>query len=103
MDDAKALVEEAMQVFFHDYDERGMRRLFAADYIQHNPHVPTGLEPVIGILPVLAEAKFGYEVHRIIQDGPLVLTHTKHRNNVCVMKTACRPRFLLESFHLLSS
>ena len=76
----KALVERTMQAFFQDYDAERMRALIATDYIQHNPLVPTGLEPVIGILPALRQARFGYEMHRIIQDGPLVLTHTTYHN-----------------------
>ena len=80
MDNPKAVVEELMQAFFRDYDEAAMRRLLTEDYIQHNPHVPTGIEPVIGILPVLQEAGFNYDTHRIIQDGPLVLTHTTYSN-----------------------
>ena len=30
-----------------------MRKLANADYIQHNPFIPTGLEPFIDMLPVL--------------------------------------------------
>jgi predicted SnoaL-like aldol condensation-catalyzing enzyme len=33
-----------------------MREVANADYIQHNPFIPTGLEPFIELLPVLAEA-----------------------------------------------
>ena len=33
-----------------------MRDLANPDYIQHNPFIPTGLEPFIELLPVLAEA-----------------------------------------------
>ena len=80
VDSPKAVVEELMQAFFRDYDEVPMRELLTDDYIQHNPYVPTGIEPVIGILPALREAGFDYETHRIIQDGPLVLTHTTYTN-----------------------
>lgn len=36
-------------------DAETMRKFANADYIQHNPFVPTGLEPFIGLLPVLRE------------------------------------------------
>jgi hypothetical protein len=36
-------------------DAETMRKFANADYIQHNPFVPTGLEPFIGLLPVLKE------------------------------------------------
>ena len=34
-------------------DPATMRELANADYIQHNPFIPTGLEPFIQMLPVL--------------------------------------------------
>jgi hypothetical protein len=37
-------------------DVETMRELANADYIQHNPFIPTGLEPFIEMLPVLAVA-----------------------------------------------
>lgn len=80
MSTPKEIVQQAMKAFFEDYDEAAMRDLLTEDYIQHNPHVPTGIEPVIGILPALREAGFGYTTHRIIEDGPLVLTHTTYHN-----------------------
>jgi hypothetical protein len=36
-------------------DTTTMRELANADYIQHNPFIPTGLEPFIQMLPVLQE------------------------------------------------
>ena len=36
-------------------DTTTMREWANADYIQHNPFVPTGLEPFIQLLPVLKE------------------------------------------------
>ena len=38
-------------------DAATMHLLANADYIQHNPHIPTGLEPFIQLLPVLQAAK----------------------------------------------
>ncbi len=51
-----------------------------SDHKLHARYVPTGIEPVIGFLPALREAGFDYDTHRIIQDGPLVLTHTTYTN-----------------------
>jgi predicted SnoaL-like aldol condensation-catalyzing enzyme len=36
-------------------DPATMRQLANADYIQHNPFIPTGLEPFIQMLAVLQE------------------------------------------------
>lgn len=76
----KKLLERAMNALFRDFDETAMRGLYRQDYIQHNPNVPTGLEPVIGLLPVLKEAGFDYTTHRVLEDGDLLLTHTTYHN-----------------------
>ncbi|MGP9792106.1 nuclear transport factor 2 family protein [Roseinatronobacter sp. NSM] len=57
-----------------------MRELANPDYIQHNPFIPTGLEPFIGLLPVLAEAGTTAENIRIFQDGDYVFMHNIWRN-----------------------
>ena len=38
-------------------DVNQMCELANADYLQHNPHIPTGLEPFIQMLPVLQQVK----------------------------------------------
>ena len=76
----KALLTAAMDALFRTFDEDVMRRLYREDYIQHNPNVPTGLEPVIGLLPALRAAGFDYQTHRMIEDGDLILTHTTYSN-----------------------
>lgn len=76
----KQFLERAMNALFRDFDKTAMRELYRADYIQHNPYVQTGLEPVIGLLPVLKEAGFGYTTHRVLEDGDLLLTHTTYHN-----------------------
>lgn len=50
------------------------------DYIQHNPFIPTGLEPFIELLPVLAEAGTTAENIRMFQDGNFVFMHNIWRN-----------------------
>lgn len=57
-----------------------MRELANADYIQHNPFVPTGLEPFIGLLPVLKEAGTMAENIRMFEDGNYVFMHNIWRN-----------------------
>lgn len=57
-----------------------MRELANDDYIQHNPFVPTGLEPFIGLLPVLKEAGTTAENVRMFEDGNYVFMHNIWRN-----------------------
>jgi predicted SnoaL-like aldol condensation-catalyzing enzyme len=61
-------------------DPATMRQLANADYIQHNPHVPTGLEPFIGLLPVLQGAGTTAENVRMFQDGNYVFMHNLWHN-----------------------
>lgn len=57
-----------------------IRELANPDYIQHNPFIPTGLEPFIELLPVLAEAGTTAENVRMFQDGDFVFMHNIWRN-----------------------
>lgn len=57
-----------------------MRKLANADYIQHNPFLPTGLEPFIQMLPVLQENGTTAENIRMFQDGNYVFMHNIWRN-----------------------
>jgi predicted SnoaL-like aldol condensation-catalyzing enzyme len=61
-------------------DTATMRQVANADYIQHNPFVPTGLEPFISLLPVLKEHGTYAENVRMFQDGNFVFMHNIWRN-----------------------
>ncbi len=61
-------------------DPATMRKLANADYIQHNPFIPTGLEPFIQMLPVLQEHGTTAENIRMFQDGNYVFMHNIWRN-----------------------
>jgi predicted SnoaL-like aldol condensation-catalyzing enzyme len=61
-------------------DPETMRKLANADYIQHNPFLPTGLEPFIQMLPVLQENGTTAENIRMFQDGKYVFMHNIWRN-----------------------
>lgn len=61
-------------------DTATMRDLANADYIQHNPFIPTGLEPFIQMLPVLQENGTTAENIRMFQDGNYVFMHNIWRN-----------------------
>lgn len=61
-------------------DAETMRKFANADYIQHNPFVPTGLEPFIGLLPVLKEHGTYAQNVRLFQDGNYVFMHNIWKN-----------------------
>ena len=61
-------------------DTATMRELANPDYIQHNPFIPTGLEPFIQMLPILQENGTSAENIRMFQDGNYVFMHNIWRN-----------------------
>ena len=56
-------------------DVERVRSLANADYIQHNPFLPTGLEPFIGLFPLLQENNTKAKQIRVIEDGNFVVIH----------------------------
>ncbi|MWB78251.1 hypothetical protein GLS40_09460 [Pseudooceanicola sp. 216_PA32_1] len=65
---------------FVDFNPDAARDLMKPDYIQHNPAVPTGAEPLLGVLPALKDSGFTAEPHRIIAEGDFVVTHATYGN-----------------------
>jgi len=61
-------------------DTTTMCKLTNANYIQHNPFIPTGLEPFIQMLPILKENGTTAENIRMFQDGNYVFMHNIWRN-----------------------
>lgn len=61
-------------------DAETMRQFANEDYIQHNPFVPTGLAPFIGMLPILKEHGTNAENVRMFQDGNYVFMHNIWKN-----------------------
>jgi len=56
-------------------DANKVRLLANTDYIQHNPFLPTGLEPFIGLFPMLKENGTAAKAVRAIEDGQFVVLH----------------------------
>ncbi|WP_136442675.1 nuclear transport factor 2 family protein [Pacificoceanicola onchidii] len=65
---------------FVDFDAEAARGLVAPDYIQHNPSVPSGAEPILGVIPALKESGLTVETHRVIAEGDLVVVHGTYSN-----------------------
>lgn len=65
---------------FVNFDVDAARDLLKPDYIQHNPNVPTGAEPILGFIPALKETGITVETHRIIAEGDFVVLHNTYRN-----------------------
>lgn len=65
---------------FMQQDAAKMRELANADYIQHNPFVPKGLEPFIELMPVLKQHGTRPENVRMFEDGNYVFMHNIWHN-----------------------
>ncbi len=74
------LAQKAKAAIFKNYSEKKVRKYLDADYIQHNPNIPTGIEPIVGLLPTLKEKGTTYTTHRVFQDGNFVVMHNSFTN-----------------------
>lgn len=80
MEDLKTIATKAQDAFFKDYDKVGVEKYFETNYIQHNPHVPTGIEPIFGFLPLLKKGNTTYSNHRLLRDGDFIIFHNSYHN-----------------------
>lgn len=74
----KALVLDAMTSLFQRHDTSAVERLYAADYIQHNPNIPQGRDALQALVAGLSPSVY-YEPGLIIAEGDLVAIHGRIR------------------------
>ncbi|MEO0341483.1 MAG: nuclear transport factor 2 family protein [Bacteroidota bacterium] len=56
-------------------DVATVKALANQDYIQHNPFLPTGLDPFIGLFPILKANNTKAKPIRVLEDGDFVAIH----------------------------
>ena len=78
--DNKTLTGAAVKAIFVDFDQEASRAFLSDNYIQHNPHVPTGPEALIGVIPMLKEANFKATNVRLLAESDLVVAHNIYEN-----------------------
>ncbi|TCP30098.1 nuclear transport factor 2 family protein [Sphingomonas sp. BK235] len=74
----KALVLEAMTALFQRRDASAVARLYAPDYVQHNPVIPQGRDALQKLVSELTEDVF-YEPGMMIAEGDYVTIHGRIR------------------------
>lgn len=74
----KALVLDAMRSLFQRRDVSAVERLYAQDYIQHNPHIPQGRDALKGLVATMSQEVY-YEPGLVIAEGDLVAIHGRIR------------------------
>lgn len=70
----------AFTAAFVDHDPDAARKLLAPDYIQHNPQIATGAEPLLQLIPVIEQSGMTVTTHRVISEGDLVVLHSTFDN-----------------------
>ncbi|MEM7048197.1 MAG: nuclear transport factor 2 family protein [Acidobacteriota bacterium] len=76
----KQIVLSAFAALFSDFDPQAAEQHLAPGYVQHNPAVPTGAAPILGLLPALRDSGLKVETHRVLADGDYVALHNTYRN-----------------------
>lgn len=89
----RALVLEAMTSLFQRHDASAVERLYAPDYLQHNPGIPQGREALRALVADLPDAVF-YEPGLVIAEGDLVAIHGRIRG------WAERPQVVVDLFRV---
>lgn len=74
----KGLVLEAMTSLFQRHDASAVKRLYAQNYIQHNPSIPQGRNALEALVAGLPKNVY-YEPGLIIAEGNLVAIHGRIR------------------------
>lgn len=74
----KALVVEAMTALFQRRDAAAISRLYAPDYVQHNPNIPQGRDALQSLVAELSSDVF-YEPGMVIAEGNFVAIHGRIR------------------------
>lgn len=74
----KALVLEAMISLFQRHDASAVERLYARNYIQHNPNIPQGRDALAALVAGLSQAVY-YEPGLMVAEGDLVAIHGRIR------------------------
>lgn len=76
----KEIVLNAVAAIFTSFNPDAAGQLLAPDYIQHNPAVPTGAAPILGLIPALRDSGITATIHRVIAEGDFVVLHSTYEN-----------------------
>lgn len=93
LDRNKALVFEAMTALFQRRDAHAVERLYAPDYIQHNPGIPQGRDALAKLVATLPSTVF-YEPGLIVAEGDFVAIHGRIRG------WAPKPQIVVDIFRI---
>lgn len=73
----KNLVLDYLDAVFNQKDANRAERFWAGDMIQHNPHVPNGLDALRGLIG-MADSTLSYEAGLSMEAGDKVMVHGRY-------------------------
>ena len=73
----KEIALRVLKGAFIDRDASVVGRYFSPTYIQHNPSIPDGPEPIPGLIASLGK-DFSYEPGMAVAEGDLVMVHGRY-------------------------
>lgn len=74
---SKAIALKAIRGVFIERDARVVQELFAPDYIQHSPTIPSGRDAIGALVGSLQEG-FRYELGMVVAEGSIVMIHGRY-------------------------
>ena len=77
METNKQIALRALTGAFIDRDPSVVDKYFTADYIQHNPTIPSGPAAIKDLIPQLPK-DFSYEPGMVVAEGDLVMVHGRY-------------------------
>lgn len=77
METNKQIALRALIGAFIDRDPTVVDKYFAADYIQHNPTIPSGPAAIKDLIPKLPK-DFSYQPGMAVAEGDLVMVHGRY-------------------------
>ena len=73
----KEIALQALKGAFVDRDVTVVERIFAPDYVQHNPTIPNGAAAIANLIPRLSK-DLSYEFGMAVAEGDLVMVHGRY-------------------------
>ncbi|MEM8957691.1 MAG: hypothetical protein AAGC86_07745 [Pseudomonadota bacterium] len=76
----RQLITKTLEALFERYDTVEAAPLLAPDYIQHNPNLATGAQPILDAIPVLKEQGIKRTFLRGVCEGDMIVYHNAYEN-----------------------
>lgn len=76
----RQLITKMLDALFERYDTEEAGPMLATDYIQHNPHLATGSQPILDVIPTLKDHGLKRRYLRGVCEGDMIVFHNAYEN-----------------------